>query len=159
VNTTIVGEAALDPADAIPPAEAAISTADAIPPGEAALDPADAIPPGEAALDTALVGALRRVYDPCSQAWSRPMSIYDLGLVRAASIDEGGLAHITISLTAPFCMAIATIMQATEQRVGELDGVTGVDVQIDTITPWSAELMTEQGRQWLAQRRRADRSR
>lgn len=140
----ILPAAAIDTADAIPPA-AAISTADALPPA--------------AAIPTVLVEALRRVYDPCSQAWSRPMSIYDLGLVRAASIDDGGLAHITISLTAPFCMAIATIMQATEQRVGELDGVTGVDVQIDTTTPWSAELMTEQGRQWLAQRRRTDRSR
>jgi metal-sulfur cluster biosynthetic enzyme len=128
-------------------------------PAEPAMDTADALLPAEAAMDTALVTALRQVYDPCSQAWSRPMSIYDLGLVRAASVDEDGHAHVTISLTAPFCMAIATIMQATEQRVGELDGVTGVDVQIDTVTPWSTELMTEQGRQWLAQRRRTDRSR
>jgi len=148
-----------NPADAILPAEAAINTADAILPAEAAINTADAILPAEAAIDTALVAALRRVYDPCSQAWNRPMSIYDLGLVRAASVDESGTSHVTISLTAPFCMAIATIMQATEQRVGEADGVTSVDVEIDTITPWSAELMTEQGRQWLAQRRRTDRSR
>jgi metal-sulfur cluster biosynthetic enzyme len=110
-------------------------------------------------MNGALVDALRHVYDPCSQAWSRPLSIYDLGLVRRADVDADGTAHVTISLTAPFCMAIATIMQATEQRVGELPGVSRVDVQIDTVTPWGQHLMTEQGRQWLARHRRADRAR
>lgn len=103
--------------------------------------------------------ALRRVYDPCSQAWSRPMSIYDLGLVRRVDVDQAGLASITISLTSPFCMAVATIMQATEQRVGELPGITGVHVEIDTETPWSQDLMTEHGRRWLATHRAGDRSR
>ena len=111
------------------------------------------------AVEAGLVGALCGVYDPCSQAWSRPLSIYDLGLVRGAEVDDAGHAHVTISLTAPFCMAIATIMQATELRVGELPGITAVTVEIDTTTPWSPDLITEQGRRWLELRRSSDRRR
>lgn len=110
-------------------------------------------------MNGALAAAMCDVYDPCSQAWSRPLSLYDLGLVRAAELDGAGHAHLTISLTAPFCMAIATIMQATELRLAELPGVTGVTVEIDTVTPWSQDLMTERGRTWLAARRATDRDR
>jgi metal-sulfur cluster biosynthetic enzyme len=109
-------------------------------------------------VNAAICAALQSVYDPCSQAWSRPLSLFDLGLVRRAELDDGH-ARVTLSLTAPFCMAIATIMQATELRVAELPGVCDVTVEIDTTTPWSPALMTEHGRRWLELHRSGDRAR
>jgi metal-sulfur cluster biosynthetic enzyme len=103
--------------------------------------------------------ALGEVYDPCSQAWQRPLSLVDLGLVRAAEVDRDGCADVRVSLTVPFCIAVATIMQAVEHRVSELPGITAVSVHIDQTTPWSQELMTERGRRTLAARRLADRTR
>ncbi len=103
--------------------------------------------------------ALGEVYDPCSQAWQRPLSLVDLGLVREVTVDEGGHTTILVSLTVPFCVAVATIMQSVERRVAELPGVAAVTVHIDQTTPWSPDLMTERGRRWLARRRLADRTR
>ena len=103
--------------------------------------------------------ALLTVYDPCSQAWSRPLSVVDLGLVRDVAVDATGAATVRIGLTAPFCMAVATIMQAVEQRVGQLPGIRAVHVEIDTEAAWSPELMTAQGRSALAARRSDDRAR
>jgi metal-sulfur cluster biosynthetic enzyme len=109
---------------------------------------------GPAEVRSALLG----VYDPCSHAWNRPLSVVDLGLVRDVAVDLTGTATVRISLTAPFCMAVATIMQAVEQRVGQLPGISSVHVEIDTETTWSTDLMTAQGRRTLADRRAADRT-
>ena len=106
----------------------------------------------------AVLAALGAVYDPCSQAWHRPLSVRDLGLVRDVTVD-GGHATVRVSLTTPFCTALATLMQAVEVRAGEVDGVTGVTVEIDVDTPWTPALMTEDGRTALAARRAADRAR
>jgi metal-sulfur cluster biosynthetic enzyme len=103
--------------------------------------------------------ALGEVYDPCSQAWQRPLSLVDLGLVREVDVDEAGHVSIRVSLTVPFCVAVATIMQAVERRVAELPGITAVSVHIDQTAPWSPELMTETGRRRLAEHRLADRTR
>jgi metal-sulfur cluster biosynthetic enzyme len=99
--------------------------------------------------------ALREVYDPCSQAWARPLSLVDLGLVRDVSV-EGGSVRVRIGLTVPYCLAVATIMRAVEQRVGELDGVSEVLVDIDQDATWSPELMTDHGRRSLAAHRTRD---
>lgn len=114
---------------------------------------------GTAPSPAAVRAALDEVYDPCSQSWQRPMSLPDLGLLREVTVSRDGHATVRISLTAPFCMAVATIMQATEQRVGQVAGVTAVTVEIDTDTPWSPALMTPAGRAALARSRAADRAR
>jgi len=107
----------------------------------------------------AVHAALGEVYDPCSQSWQRPMSVRDLGLIRGVTIDGYGHATVRVSLTAPFCTALAVIMRAVEVRVAEVPGVAGVTVDIDAETPWSPALMTDEGRALLAARRAADRSR
>lgn len=100
--------------------------------------------------------ALADVYDPCSQAWQRPLSLPDLGLVREVAADADGRVTVRISLTVPFCMAVHTIMQAVETRVAAVPGVTAVDVRIDTVTPWSPDAMSAAGRAGLDGRRAAE---
>lgn len=107
-------------------------------------------------LSEAARAALANAYDPCSQAWGRPMSLLDLGLVREVTA-TAGVVTVRIGLTVPYCMAVATIMQAVEARVSQLDGVVGVNVEIDQHAVWSPELMTEPARQRLARLRDLDR--
>jgi metal-sulfur cluster biosynthetic enzyme len=112
-----------------------------------------------APVSAAVWAALDDVYDPCGQAWRRPMSVRDLGLVRDATVDRHGHATVRVSLTTPFCTGLATIMRAVEARVGGVEGVTGVTVHIDAETPWQPALMTDAGRATLAAHRAADRAR
>jgi metal-sulfur cluster biosynthetic enzyme len=107
----------------------------------------------------AVHAALGEVYDPCSQAWQRPISVRDLGLVRDVTADADGGVTVRISLTTPFCAALATIMQAVEVRVAGVPGVTSVTVEIDATAPWSSASMTDAGRAILAAHRAADRTR
>ncbi|MEW9533726.1 metal-sulfur cluster assembly factor [Microbispora sp. NPDC049125] len=106
--------------------------------------------------DAAVRAALDQVFDPCSQAWQRPLSLRELGLVRDVRADQAGRVTVVLSLTSPFCMALPTIMQAVELRVGEVPGVTGVSVEIDSDTSWSPGLMTPAGRKTLQMVRVAD---
>jgi metal-sulfur cluster biosynthetic enzyme len=108
------------------------------------------------ATERAVLAALDRVVDPCSQSWQRPLSIVDLGLIRRISIDPRGTARVDISLTTPFCLAVTIIMQAIEQRVGEVPGVRAVEVVVDPTVVWSIDLMTEDGRERLLAHRRRD---
>ncbi|GGL05753.1 metal-sulfur cluster assembly factor [Streptomyces flaveus] len=101
--------------------------------------------------------ALGEVYDPCSQSWQRPMSLVDLGLVREVTVGDDGRATVRISLTAPFCMAVPVIMQSVEAKVGAVEGVTGVTVELDGATLWSPDLMTDKGRDLLSTARTEDR--
>ncbi|MGC4897167.1 metal-sulfur cluster assembly factor [Micromonospora sp. DT31] len=112
--------------------------------------------PAAGPVEHAARAALHEVYDPCSQAWQRPLSLPDLGLVRDVSADDTGRVTVRVSLTVPFCMAVHTIMQAVETRVGAVPGVTAVDVQIDTVTPWSPAAMSPGGRDRLEARRAAE---
>ncbi|SDL42904.1 metal-sulfur cluster assembly factor [Streptomyces indicus] len=93
--------------------------------------------------------ALQDTYDPCSQSWQRPMSLIDLGLIRQVTLTPDGHATVRISLTAPFCMALPTIMQAIEHKVGHIEGIHHVTVTLDTTTPWHPGLMTPQGHHLL----------
>ncbi|WP_367045414.1 metal-sulfur cluster assembly factor [Streptomyces sp. Je 1-332] len=108
-------------------------------------------------LDRQVAEALQEVYDPCSQSWQRPMSLVDLGLVRAVEVDDTGRALVRISLTAPFCMAVPVITRSIERKVGEVPGITGVRVELDGATLWRPELMTDRGRELLAAAREGDR--
>jgi metal-sulfur cluster biosynthetic enzyme len=107
-------------------------------------------------LEGAVFAALDRVIDPCSNSWQRPLSIVDLGLVRRISVDTRQVARIEISLTTAFCLAISVIMQAIEERVGAVPGITDVEVSVDPTVVWSMDLMTEEGRERLLAHRRRD---
>jgi metal-sulfur cluster biosynthetic enzyme len=103
-----------------------------------------------------VLAALHRVIDPCSQSWQRPLSIVELGLVRRIDVAQPTSVRVDISLTTPFCMALPVIVQAIEQRVGEVPGVTGVDVRVDPVVVWTIDLMTDEGRERLLAHRRRD---
>jgi metal-sulfur cluster biosynthetic enzyme len=95
-----------------------------------------------ATLEQAVHDAIASVDDPCSIRANAPLSIFELGLVRAWTIGPGGDVSVTVSPTAPSCTLIGSIIEGIERRVAAIDGVRSVAVDLDTETFWTDRLMT-----------------
>src|SRR5918996_714182 len=74
--------------------------------------------------------ALTAVIDP-----ELRRSIVELGMVRSIDLGEGGDVAVTVSLTTPGCPIRNHFQEAVTQAVSALDGVTGVSVAFDVLTP------------------------
>ena len=85
-----------------------------------------------------IVAVLRTIYDP-----DIPVNILDLGLIYALDIDEHGHVDIEMTLTAPACPVAGTFPGIVEGRVGEVQGVKSVHVELVWEPPWSTDSMTE----------------
>jgi metal-sulfur cluster biosynthetic enzyme len=107
------------------------------------------------ALHAAIERAIGAVDDPCSIAARAPMSVRDMGLVRGWYVDTDGTVVITISPTAPSCILMSSIATGIEERVRQIPDVGTVRVEVDTVTVWSPDLMSHQGRKALDERRSA----
>ncbi|KGN90074.1 FeS assembly SUF system protein [Porphyromonas crevioricanis] len=86
-----------------------------------------------------IVGMLKTVYDP-----EIPVNIYDLGLIYKVDIKDDGLAHITMTLTAPNCPAADFIVEDVKMKVGSVKGIRDVQVDITFEPEWSKEMMSEE---------------
>ena len=82
------------------------------------------------ALDPALRAALDRVLDP---ELRRPVT--ELGMIRAASLDDAGHAAVHVLLTISGCPLRSTIERDVRDAVGTVAGVRSVDVEIGVMTP------------------------
>lgn len=82
--------------------------------------------------------ALTNIVDP-----EIGINIVELGLVYDIAIDDSGTVTVTQTLTSPGCPLSGYIGTAVEAAVGELEGVTKVDVNIVWTPPWNPSMMTE----------------
>ncbi|HEX4308346.1 MAG TPA: P-loop NTPase [Solirubrobacterales bacterium] len=73
--------------------------------------------------------ALRGVIDP-----ELRRSIVELGMVRSIEIQPSGRVEVVVSLTTAGCPIRSHFEGAVAQRVGELEGVTGVAVGFDVLS-------------------------
>jgi ATP-binding protein involved in chromosome partitioning len=73
--------------------------------------------------------ALRAVIDP-----ELRRSIVDLGMVRSIEIADSGRVDVMVSLTTAGCPIRNHFERAVAERVGALDGVTGVGVTFDVLS-------------------------
>ena len=91
--------------------------------------------------------ALGAVFDPCSVQASAPLSVIDMGLVTSIATEPDGTVRIAMRPTSPWCTMIACIMQAVEDKVREVEGVSAVVVDIDrTSLDWTEADLTPRGR-------------
>ncbi len=88
-------------------------------------------------LKTAIISALRTVYDP-----EIPVNIYDLGLIYGIDISDGARVAITMTLTAPNCPVAESLPAYVEAVVRDVDGVSGVDVELTFDPPWGKDKMS-----------------
>lgn len=88
-------------------------------------------------LKNQIVNALKTVYDP-----EIPVDIFEMGLVYDIKIDNGCVA-IIMTLTSPQCPAAQSIPDDVRYKVGAIDGIEKVDVEIVWDPPWGMEMMSE----------------
>lgn len=86
---------------------------------------------------------LRQVYDP-----EIPVNIVDLGLVYEVQV-EGSTCNIQMTLTSQMCPEARTIPEVVKQRVCELEGLEGCQVEIVWEPQWSPQLISAEGRKVL----------
>jgi ATP-binding protein involved in chromosome partitioning len=77
-----------------------------------------------------LTAALATVEDPEIR---RPIT--DIGMVKSAAVDPDGTARIGVYLTVSGCPMKDTITERVTAAVGALEGVTGVVVELDVMSP------------------------
>jgi FeS assembly SUF system protein len=88
-----------------------------------------------------IIERLRTVYDP-----EIPVDIYELGLIYEVKVDEGGKVGIRMTLTSPMCPAAEQLPPEVETMAREVEGVTGVELELVWDPPWTPERMSEAAR-------------
>jgi metal-sulfur cluster biosynthetic enzyme len=88
--------------------------------------------------------AIRAVKDP-----ELNLNIIDIGLVYEVDVDDQGAVHIQMTLTSPGCPAGAQIIDDVKRVVGDMEGVTSVDVELVWDPYWTPEKMDPRVRTFL----------
>jgi FeS assembly SUF system protein len=89
----------------------------------------------------AVIAALKDIYDP-----EIPVNIYDLGLIYGVEIDDGGGAHVTMTLTTPHCPVAESMPGEVELRVASVPGIRDAEVNLVWDPPWGPDKMTDEAR-------------
>ncbi len=84
---------------------------------------------------------LKTVFDP-----EIPVNIYDLGLIYKIDVQDGGVCNIDMTLTAPSCPASDFLMEDIRQKVGSVDGITAVNVNLVFEPEWTKDMMSEEAK-------------
>ncbi|MEM6857171.1 MAG: SUF system Fe-S cluster assembly protein [Pseudomonadota bacterium] len=92
-------------------------------------------------LQTAVVDALKEIYDP-----EIPVNIYDLGLIYGVDVDEESDVLITMTLTTPHCPVAETMPGEVELRASSVPGIRDAEVELVWDPPWSPEKMSDEAR-------------
>ena len=88
--------------------------------------------------------ALRAVKDP-----ELNLNIVDIGLVYDVEANDAGEVQIKMTLTSPGCPAGTEIIDDVKSVVGDLEGVTGVEVELVWDPYWTPEKMDPRVRAFL----------
>jgi metal-sulfur cluster biosynthetic enzyme len=88
--------------------------------------------------------ALRAVKDP-----ELNLNIIDIGLVYDVEVSEAGAVDVKMTLTSPGCPAGTEILDDVKRVVSDLDGVTGVEVELVWDPYWTPERMDPRVRAFL----------
>ncbi|MCA1490571.1 metal-sulfur cluster assembly factor [Ensifer sp. NBAIM29] len=96
----------------------------------------------EVATNEALAGAireaLRMIIDP-----ELGRSIIDLGLIYDVRIEDGGIAHVTMTTTTRGCPASEYLKEAVCNCVWYVPGVEYAEVRLTYEPAWTPEMMAD----------------
>lgn len=95
-------------------------------------------------LDEQVFEVLKGVDDP----ELTDVSVYDLGMVHAVSVNEADV-HVTMVPTFAGCPALHIIEKHVQEAVEELDWVESCSVEFAFDVLWTTEMINERGRQQL----------
>ncbi|MCP4035596.1 MAG: DUF59 domain-containing protein [bacterium] len=93
-----------------------------------------------------IVKALKTVYDP-----EIPIDIYEMGLIYRVDVKEApeGERHpvdVIMTLTTPMCPVAETLPPEVEVKVGAVEGVGEVHLDLVWDPPWSPDMMSEEAK-------------
>ncbi len=91
--------------------------------------------------EEAIVAMLKTVYDP-----EIPVNVYDLGLIYKIDVDDEGNVNIDMTLTAPNCPASDFLLEDIRMKVGSIDGLKNVEVNLVFEPEWDKEMMSEEAK-------------
>jgi FeS assembly SUF system protein len=95
------------------------------------------------ALEESIISAIKTVKDP-----ELPINIYDLGLIRKISIDDGKV-QIDMTLTTPNCPVADLMPSQVFEEVSKVTGVTSVRVALVWEPAWSVADLSKRGKSVL----------
>ena len=93
------------------------------------------------ALESQIVAVLKTIYDP-----EIPVDIYELGLIYDVFVNENFDVKILMTLTSPNCPVAESLPVEVEEKVGTIDLIKDVTVEITFDPPWTQELMSEEAK-------------
>ena len=93
------------------------------------------------ALGSQIVAVLKTIYDP-----EIPVDIYELGLIYDVFVNEDYDVKILMTLTSPNCPVAESLPVEVEEKVGTIDLVKDVTVEITFDPPWTQDLMSEEAK-------------
>ena len=102
------------------------------------------VPPTAAPSPDSIRKALRAVKDP-----ELNLNIMDIGLVYDVEVNDTGQVRVRMTLTSPGCPAGTEILDDVKRVVTDLDGVTGVEVELVWDPYWTPERMDPRVRAFL----------
>ncbi len=85
--------------------------------------------------------ALRSVIDP-----ELGYNIVDLGFVYDISVEDGGIANITMTTTTPGCPATGYLKEGVANSAWSVPGVEFVDVTLTFEPEWKPDMMTPEAK-------------
>jgi FeS assembly SUF system protein len=91
-----------------------------------------------ASLRERVLAALRTIYDP-----EIPVNIYELGLIYGIQAEDDGQVRIRMTLTAPNCPVAGSLPAEVERKVGAVEGVAGVKLELVFDPPWTKDKMSD----------------
>lgn len=92
-------------------------------------------------VETRIVGVLKSIFDP-----EIPVNIYDLGLIYNIELDDKGIAHITMTLTAPNCPMAEELLEEVRYKVAGTRGVSDIDLKLTFKPPWDKSMLSEEAK-------------
>lgn len=94
-----------------------------------------------AQLETAVIEALKTVYDP-----ELPVNLYDLGLIYELSVSDAGKAQVQMTLTNPACPVAGTLPGEIEAKIKTVPGITDAQVELVWEPAWTRDRMSDAAR-------------
>lgn len=85
-----------------------------------------------------VINVLQSIYDP-----EIPVNIYEMGLIYEVEVDPANKVKILMTLTTPNCPVAESLPQEVKDRVGEIDGVGEVELELTFDPPWEMSMLSE----------------
>ena len=92
-------------------------------------------------LEEQVLRMIKTVYDP-----EIPVNIYELGLIYRIDLPGDGTCNIDMTLTAPNCPAADFLVEDVKQKVGSVDDIDTVNVNIVFEPEWNKDMMSEEAK-------------